>query len=290
MDNPLKISAADLAYYNATGPKHSTASSTLISSSPYLNNPVLRELIAQEMLRRNGPDVPNTAFIPDVVAQMNEIEDYDRIDQLFEQEKARLPVFKAWLDGRKSSNFKVDEMKGGAPGTLRATIYDFLANSGYDIDHFYKGMEVKSDFQFYRKERVHTHDIEHMITGFETNHGGEIALLTANMRAIYKYFTPELANFMVRTQTYLRAKTIMKAGLFYPESAAQMQDFEDIGAAQGRAWKHPLFLIPYRDYLDWQVTDIREEFGIKDVLPPGIWNHTTAFSEDARVEYAQAAE
>ncbi|SFR88866.1 hypothetical protein SAMN05192580_1565 [Sphingomonas jatrophae] len=290
MDTKLQVSEADLAYYNGAAKAHTTESSTLISSSPYLNNAQLRELIAQEMLRRNGPDLPNTAFIPNVVGLMNQMEDYARITQLFEEEKARLPAFKAWLDGRKNSNFTIEETKGAEPGTLRAVIYDFLANSGYDMDHFYKGMKVETDLEFYRKERVHTHDIEHMITGFETNHGGELALLTANSRAIYRYFTPELANYMFRTQTYLRAKTIMKAGLFYPESAAQMQDFEDIGAAQGRAWKHPLFIVPFRDYLDWQVRDIREEFGIIDVLPSGYWAHTTAFSEDPRREVAQAAE
>ncbi|RVT93925.1 hypothetical protein [Sphingomonas crocodyli] len=290
MNDKLQASAADFAYYNGTAAAPTTTSSILISSSPYLNNGQLRELIAQEMLRRNGPDLPNTAFIPNVVQIMNQMEDYPRIEQLFEEEKKRLPEFRKWLDERKQSNFTAEECKGAAPGTLRAVIYDFLANSGYDIDHFYKGMKIETDLEFYRKERVHTHDIEHMITGFETDHGGELALLTANSRAIYKYFTPELANYMFRTQSYLRAKTIMKSGLFYPESAAQMQDYEDVGAAMGRSWKHPLFIVPFRDYLDWQVTDIREEFGIKNVQPSGVWAHTTALSEDPRPEYAQAAE
>src|ERR1700688_4201619 len=35
-----------------------TASSTLISSSRYLNNPRMREWVAQELLRKNGPDLP----------------------------------------------------------------------------------------------------------------------------------------------------------------------------------------------------------------------------------------
>ena len=36
----------------------STASSTLISSSKYLNNAKLRDWVAAELLRRNGPDLP----------------------------------------------------------------------------------------------------------------------------------------------------------------------------------------------------------------------------------------
>lgn len=279
-----EISSADLEYYNGAAKKMTTESSVLISSSPYLNHPELRTLIAQEMLRRNGNDLPNTSYIPNVVGILNQMEDYGQIHALFEEEKARLPAFAAWLNGKKLSNFTLEEVKGAEPGTLRAVLHDFLAHSGYDMDHFYQGMKVETDLEFYYKERVLTHDIEHMITGFETDHGGEVALLTANSRAIYKYFTPALANFFMRPMNYLRSKTIMKAGLFYPESAAHMQDFEDTGAAQGRCWKHPLFLIPYRDLVDWQVRDIREEYGITQVLPSGHWSWTTAFSDDSRFQ------
>lgn len=284
MDNDIssRVSDADFAYYNGSGSTITTESSTLISSSPYLNHGELRTLIAQEMLRRNGPDLPNTAFIPNVVKILMELENWPRIFQLFEEEKARLPEFKAWLDGRKVSLFKTEELQGAAPGTLRSVIHDFVVNSGYNMDHFFQGMEIQTDFDFYMKERTHTHDIEHMITGFETDHCGEIALLAANSRAIYGYFKPELAGFFNRVSAYLKAKTTMKSGLFYPECFKVELDAEDIGAAQGRAWKHPLFLIPYRDYLDWQVTDIREEFGITSAPPSGHWKWTTAISEDPR--------
>lgn len=291
MNKIAEVSAADLEYYNGSARKVTTESSVLISSSPYLNHPQLRDLIAQEMLRRNGDDLPSTAFIPNVVGILNELEDYARIHTLFEQEKARLPAFRSWLDNKTLSNFTVEECRGAAPGMLRAVVHDFLAHSGYDMDHFYQGMTIESDLQFYYKERVLTHDIEHMITGFETDHGGEVALLTANLRAVYRYFTPELANFLLRPMNYLRAKTIMKSALFYPDSAAQIQDFEEIGAAQGRKWKCPLFMIPYRDLLDWRVTDIREEYGIADVLPSGHWAATTRASQDPReMPFAQAAE
>ena len=49
-----EVSKADFDYYNGAIKRHTTDSSTLISSSPYLNNPALRQLIAQEMLRRTA--------------------------------------------------------------------------------------------------------------------------------------------------------------------------------------------------------------------------------------------
>ncbi|MHB9878069.1 hypothetical protein ACSMXM_00185 [Pacificimonas sp. ICDLI1SI03] len=291
-----RVSEADVAYFNQGQVHHETQSSVLISSSPYLNDPELRDLIAQEMLRRNGPDLPSTAYIPHVVKCLMKYEDWPRIFQLFEEEKQRLPEFKAWLEGRKVSLFKPEELEDPKAGTLKEVVHDFVVNSPYNMDFFYQGLKIENDFDFYQKERTHSHDIEHMITGFETNHAGEIALLEANEVAVYNYFVPELAAFFNRTGAYLKAKTMMKSGLHYPESYAIEVKARQVGAAQGANWKHPLFLIPFRDMLDRQLSDIREEFGITNPPPPGEWAYTTALSEDERLPdndvaaHAQAAE
>jgi ubiquinone biosynthesis protein Coq4 len=119
-----------------------------------------------------------------------------------------------------------------------------------------------------------------MITGFEADQAGGIALLKANEHSVFRYFKPELALFLNRVTMYLLAKTKMQTGLFYPECYKVGLDAEELGIAQGRKWKHPLFLIRYSEYLDWTVEDIREEFGISDVLPPGYWAWTTATYRD----------
>jgi ubiquinone biosynthesis protein COQ4 len=277
-----KIGDAELAYFNGAGDAISTLSSTLISSSPYLNNAHLRDMMGQEMLRRNGPDLPNTAYIPDVVKMMMEYEDWGRIVTLIETEKQRLPAFKAWLDGRQISLFTPEELSGAEPGTLRHVIWDFVTNSGMNMDFFYQGMAIESDLDFLMKERSITHDIEHMITGFEANHAGEIALLKANERALFNYFVPEFAAFINRTGSFLLSKSKLRCGLFYPECYKVELEAEEIGIAQGKKWKQPLFIIPYRDYLDWKVVDIREEFEITAAPPAGYWSWTTAVSEDPR--------
>jgi ubiquinone biosynthesis protein COQ4 len=277
-----EVSQADFDYFNGAIKKIGTESSVLVSSSPYLNNARLRDLIAQEMLRRNGADVPNTAFIPEVAQIFHQLEDHATLFRLFEEEKQRLPEFKEWLERRQLADFKAEEVKDCAPGTLGAVIYDFLANSGYQNDFFFQGMKIETDFDFYLKERTLTHDIEHMITGFETDHAGEIALITANTRAYYKYFRPELAAFFNRVGTFLRAKTMMKSGLFYPEAYKIEIDAEDFGAQQGRNWKMPLMMLPYRDLVNTPVSEIREKYGITPTIPSGTWAWTTAVSQDAR--------
>ena len=105
-----KIGAADRAYFNGAIKKVETTSSILVSSSAYLNHPELRHLIGQEMLRRNGDDLPNTAFIPEVAQILHDLEDMEVIIGLFEAEKARLPLFKTWLEQRSLSDFTLDQI------------------------------------------------------------------------------------------------------------------------------------------------------------------------------------
>ena len=106
MTAEAKICAAVNAYFNAAIQKIGTESSVLVSSSKYLNHQELRHLVSQEMLRRNGADMPNTAFIPEVAQILMMLEDFPRIIALFEEEKARLPQFKKWCDTRSLSDFK----------------------------------------------------------------------------------------------------------------------------------------------------------------------------------------
>lgn len=266
-----KIGAADRAYFNGAIKKVETTSSILVSSSAYLNHPELRHLIGQEMLRRNGDDLPNTAFIPEVAQILHDLEDMEVIIGLFEAEKARLPLFKTWFEQRSLSDFTLDQTKDCAPGTLGAALYDFMKNSGYQLDLFFQEVKVVNDFTFYLRQTALNHDIEHIVTGFGPNHGGEVALLNANMVSKARYFRPELANFFSRISIYLKAKTIMKDGLFYPEAMALNLEAEFQGALQARNWKYPIMLVNWRDYMDLQISDIREELGITPVLPEGTW-------------------
>lgn len=290
MATEAQVGAGEREYFNGAIRKIETDSSILVSSSKYLNNPELRALIAQEMLRRNGADLPNTAYIPEVVQILQNLEDMPRIMQLFEEEKARLPDFKAWLEGRNLANFTIEQVKDCKPGTLGALLHKFMVESGYELDIFYREVQVVNDFTFYLRQTALTHDIEHMITGFGPNHGGEVALLNANLHARSLYFHPELAAFFNRVQTYLKAKTIMKDGLHYPEAMVLNLEAEYRGAVQGRNWKVPLMVVDWRKYVDWQVEDIRKELNITPVIDDGIWDDTNKLVDEGHPEYLEAAE
>ena len=278
MTTEAKVGEADRAYFNGGIQRIATESSILVSNSAYLNHAGLRSLIAQEMLRRNGPDLPNTAFIPEVAQILHELEDLPRILQLFEEEKARLPRFREWLDRRQLSDFRLDDVRHCAPGTLGAALRHWMETTGYELDLFFQEVKVVNDFTYYLRQTSLSHDIEHMVTGFGPNHGGEIAMVTANMHARARYFVPELANFFNRVFAYLKAKTILKDALYYPEAMAINLEAEFRGAEQGRNWKYPIMLAPWRDWADWQIADIREELGITPVVPAELWEDSNSLS------------
>lgn len=292
MNNQSMIGEGERAYFNGGIKTYTTESSVLVSSSPYLNNAQLRDLIAQEMLRRNGPDMPNTAYIPEVAEILMKLEDLGRIIQLFEEEKARLPQFREWLEKRQLADFKIDEVKHCAPGTLGAALHHFMVESGYELDIFYRELVVVNDFTYYLRQTALTHDIEHMISGFGPNHGGEVALINANLHSKMRYFKPELASFFNRIQYYLKAKTIMKDGLFYPDAMKLNLEAEYRGAIQGRNWNYPLILAPWREWIDRPISDIREELGITPVPEDGLWADTNRLCNENDPAYSmlEAAE
>lgn len=290
----IKVGEGERAYFNGAMERVQTDSSVLVSSSRYLNNAELRHLVGQEMLRRNGTDMPATAFIPEVAQQLMLLEDFPRILALFEEEKARLPQFKTWCDNRLLSDFKKDEVRHCAPGTLGAALFHWMDTSGYELDLFYREIEVVNDLTFYLRQAALNHDIEHLVTGFGPNHGGEIALLVANLHSRTLYFHPELAAFFNRIQIYLRSKTLMKDALHYPAALAINIEAEFVGATQGRNWNYPIMLAEWRTMVDWPMDKIRAELGITPVPPEGLWADTDQLCNESDPNFgmplAEAAE
>lgn len=283
----VKVGEGERAYFNGGIQQVGTESSVLVSSSRYLNHGELRSLVAQEMLRRNGPDLPNTAYIPEVAQIMMMLEDYPRIMELFELEKARLPLFKAWCDNRSLSDFKKDDVRHCKPGTLGAALFNWMETSGYELDVFYRELVVVNDLTFYLRQAALNHDIEHLVTGFGPNHGGEIALLNANMYSRVRYFHPELAAFFCRIQGYLKSKTILKDVLHYPEAFALNVEAEFVGASQAHNWTYPIMLADWRAMIDWQMDDIRKELGITPVPPADLWAETNRLCNEDDPHYGE---
>ncbi|AGH48503.1 MULTISPECIES: Coq4 family protein [Sphingomonadales] len=271
MNKPIELNKEESSYL--MGAAEPAKSSVLISTSKYLNNPLFRDIYAQFGLKRDGHDLPAAYLIPELSRAFGEVTDYARVFAALEAEKARIPEFAAWLDERYISNFTAELVEGRAPGTLGALIHDFIVKSGLAIDFMYKD-EPKNDFDFLVKRRVQNHDIEHMVTGLDPSPVGEIALIAANTVANSNYFQGDLVHELNAYGSILTATSISRAGLHYPDVLPTLLEGLARGYAVGAKQKKPFFMIRWEDYLDWQVSDIREEFNFQDGPELGAWEWT----------------
>ena len=249
--------------------------SVIMTSSKFLNSAKLRDIYAQEGLRKNGYDVPPTYMVYQAARALGELTDEADIEALVAAEKEIKPDFAAWLDARVLSDFTLDELKGFAPGTLGAMVHDYFASRpGFELNFTNRGLEPTSDCKYLQKQRTLAHDIEHMISGFSPNPVGEYALIACNLKAYYNYFSPDLACELTRMTGFLLSTGLMKANLHYPNVMGEVLTGVQLGTEMGNQLKRPLLVTNWRAYLDWTIPDIRADLNVVNAPPPGTWDWT----------------
>lgn len=248
-----------------------TASSILISSSKYLNSARIRDVVAHEMLRKYGNDVPPAYLVPEAMQAFGEVMDYPYIFRLFEEEKAKKPEFKAWLDARYISDVKAEHVEHCKPGTLGREVYDFITKSGLTLDFQFR-FEPTNDLEYFHKRFSQAHDIQHMVTGMGVDPVGEFALILLNTEAYFNYFSVELAGQLTSFSTFLVTSGMMRANLHYPETMPALLKGLTMGVTMGRQLKQPLFYVKWEDYWDWNIADIQEELHLTGGPAKGEWD------------------
>ena len=249
--------------------------SVILTSSKFLNSARLRDVYAQEGLRKNGYDVPPTYMVHQAAQALAELSDENEIEALIAEGKKVKPDFAAWLDAKVMTDFTIDELKGYGAGTLGGMIHDYFASRpGFELNFTNRGVQPTSDYKYLQKQRTLAHDIEHMITGFGPNPAGEYALIAVNLKAYYNYFSPDLACELTRMTGFLLSTGLMKANLHYPQVMGAVLDAVQQGTLMGDKLKRPLLVTNWRTYLDWQIADIRADLNIIGAPPPGTWDWT----------------
>lgn len=248
-----------------------TASSLLISSSKYLNSARLRDVVAHEMLRKYGNDLPPAYLVPEAIAAFGEVADHGATLALFEREKTLNPEFKAWLEARYISHYDPEQLAAYASGTLGAKIHAFITRSGFDIEFMFKG-EPKDDHGYFNKRYVQGHDIEHMVTGFGTDPMGEYALMLATAESYYRYFSCELAGELTRFNLFLLSSGLLRSALHYTKTMPLFFEAITLGLEMGRRMKMPLVLVRWEKYFDWPLTEVRADLDIVGSPEPGAWD------------------
>ena len=264
----------DRAYMEGAARPLDQFGSVIMTSSKWLNSARFRDVYAQEGLRKTGYDVPPTYMVHQAAMAIAELQPEAEMRALFDHEVEVNPVFRAWIEKRSLGDFTVPELEGCKKGTLGGVVHDYLAKSGFDLNHSKRGLAPTDGYTYMLKQRVVGHDIEHIVSGFGPNPVGEYGLIAANLTAYYKFFSPEFASELTRMSGFLFSTGIMKMSLHYPEVVPEFLVATKWGIEQGDGWKHPLMVTDWRSYLDWPLEEVRKDLNVLNPPPPGHWEWT----------------
>ncbi|HSB95291.1 MAG TPA: hypothetical protein VLC91_02515 [Spongiibacteraceae bacterium] len=237
-----------------------TDSSVLISSSKYLNHARLREWIAMICLRRNGPDFPAQAEMYEFVGILNEIRDFDYIEDLFTQERKINPQLDAWLSDRFVSNFKNDDFKEYPDGTLGNLLYKEIISNNYELET-YKLPEPKTQLDYFSVRANQTHDLEHLVTGGGIDYMGELVPYWYRITSHFKFLSPALAGELSVMYIFGSLRYTVRTMLHYPQCWQVCQQSIERGMRVGRE-SGPLFLAKYEDVMHLPLAEARQALGV----------------------------
>ncbi len=253
----------DIPYLYQGIQKVMTESSVLVSSSRYLNNPQLREWMATELLRRNGPDMPTPAGAYRLSFIIKEIQDSSYIDSLFEKERKNFPALDEWIKNGFISTYTAKDLANLPPDSVGGLYYKQVNDYNYQIN-IVPPYEPKGIYDYWLLRSGQIHDWEHIIVNGGFDSLGEVTTGFARMENIYKHFSPELACELSCMQFLLSFRFISRTALHYPQVWADTWGAVDRGRRAGKA-SDPYVLAKYEDVLHLTPKEARIALGVREV-------------------------
>jgi ubiquinone biosynthesis protein Coq4 len=251
----------DLPYLQRGRQKVETTSTALISSSKYLNDYRIREWIVNQCLKRMGRDMPSTFGIPTLIEAVREVQDHERIEELFNEARRTWPEFDRWLDDRFLSPLRRDDMKACPKGSIGGIWYNQLVTAKLEVD-IIPAFEPRSSFEYFFLRGVQIHDFMHILAGGGFNELGEIIPSYLKYGNLFRWFAPELAGLLNVQNTFLTGPMLIRGALHYPDLFMRMWELANYAMTVGRE-SDALFLPRYEDWLDLPLEEARRKFGVR---------------------------
>lgn len=254
----------------------STESSTLISSSRYMNDSKLRDWVATHMLRRNGPDVPTPSDSIQLHMIMRDVQDIDHINHLIARERTDNPALDAWFAARFSSSFGRDDLAGYAPDTVGGIFYRQLMDNDLQVDIVPK-FTPRNDYEYFQLRSGQVHDLEHILGGGGFDFIGELVPYYMRLTNLFVHLSPELAGELSAFSILGSTRIITRAVLHYPQTWLTVQETIERGAKVGRE-SAPIYMMRYEDVFAMSPDTARAHLGIRGVRivdtagPSALWS------------------
>ncbi len=263
-----------------------TDNSVLVSSSKYLNHPLLRDALATAMLRRNGRERRVGWDSTPIVRAYREIRDADYMNTLLTEERKKNPQLDKWLSEKHFSTFQRDDLKQYPEGSLGNVFYKYLVKYNFDITldpNLRKdpNWRPKTDLDYFEMRAAQTHDFEHLMGGVNFDFLGEIVPFWMRIENGFRHFSPELAGELGVVQLLLILPVISRTMLHYPKAWSVVSDSIARGTEVGRK-SGPIYLARYEDVLHLSLPEARKALGIIPVQQVDTSDMSDYWSEGAQ--------
>ncbi len=240
-----------------------TTSSTLVSSSRYLNDPRIRDWMATHLLRKNGPDAPTPSDPMPLVLALREVQDINHINELFAAERRKNGHLDAWFREGHISTFKREDLKAYAPGSTAGILYKQLMANDLQVD-IVPPYKPQNDYQFFFLRAGQTHDLEHILGGGGFDFIGEVVPYYMRLTNLFVHLSPELAGELCVFYMLSSTRILTRAVLHYPQTWLTVLDALERGSQVGRE-SAPLYSLRFEDIFELTPERAREKCGIRGV-------------------------
>lgn len=215
------------------------------SNSP-LDDPNFVQAFLSIAANPNDPDLTWYFKLEEVMRHLEEVQANEYVQQL------RLsPGMAEMIEQRYvGPKYKLEDLKHDcAPGTLGYAYYHHMTENGippYD----YTAFESPDDISYVKLRKMQTHDIWHVIAGYNTDTVGELAL-----QGFCHGQGPTVYKTLLMTELVLHFATVQTKVLNLALEAL----FE--GWQRGRA-AHPLWAVRWEDMWNRPLEEIRAEYNV----------------------------
>jgi ubiquinone biosynthesis protein COQ4 len=247
-------------YLARGGAAVATLSSTLVSSSRYLDDARLRDWLANAFLRKSGQDSPTTHDAHALYGILKDLFDVPRIEALFTAERRRWPELDAWFAQGFSSSFTLDDLLACPEGSVGYRYGRHIRDNGFSID-IVPRFVPRNQFEYFSLRSGQTHDLEHILLGGGFDILGELVPYFARLSNLPRFLDPDLVGLINAGQVLGALRLVSRTGLHYhaafPAALQAMQCGMAVGQQSGPYW-----MARFEDVFALPLPEARQALGI----------------------------